>query len=308
MSLNFELPKQSGAYRWLYADVVAGDFTAVVIFMVGSIFSPRYSTGARRGALPTDYCAVNFAFYDRSATWFWVLTEYPKATQLNANNLSIGQSSWRIDGNRVTIEIVDRTAPWGKPARAEIVLDPLVTSDLSVALSADEAHHWTPRMPRARGHIRIPSINVDVEGLAYHDGNHGREQLGPKLPGWRWTRIHHKDRTEVFYEPQDFHAWSLTTANGSIALRRQSASAISLKRSGWGLRVPSNLIEITSEPTLQAPRLLESSPFYARLEAHGAAGTHAMTEVANFRRFHRAPFRWMAHFRTRTSDRPGGLL
>ena len=61
---RIELPRQSGAYRWYYFDVTAGDFTAVFIFMIGSIFSARYSAGLKRGALPTAHSAVNFAISD----------------------------------------------------------------------------------------------------------------------------------------------------------------------------------------------------------------------------------------------------
>ncbi len=57
----FVLPDQPGAYRWYYADVTAGDVTAVVIFMIGAVFSPRYSAAAARGGRPIDHCAVNLA-------------------------------------------------------------------------------------------------------------------------------------------------------------------------------------------------------------------------------------------------------
>ena len=65
---------------------------------------------------------------------------------------------------------------------------------------------------------------------------------------------------------------------------------------GWGLRVPRHL---SAGPTVKAePRLLESSPFYARLEAR-RGGLDVMGEVADFQRFHSPYIRWMAHFRTR---------
>jgi carotenoid 1,2-hydratase len=66
---------------------------------------------------------------------------------------------------------------------------------------------------------------------------------------------------------------------------------------GWGLRVPARLH--SGCEVVGPPRLLESSPFYARLEARQGQ-LDSMGEVADFRRFHSPFIRWMAHFRTRT--------
>ena len=52
MSALAPLPDRPGAYRWYYADVGCGDVSAVVIFLVGSLFSPRYA--ARPRALPIE--------------------------------------------------------------------------------------------------------------------------------------------------------------------------------------------------------------------------------------------------------------
>jgi carotenoid 1,2-hydratase len=65
---------------------------------------------------------------------------------------------------------------------------------------------------------------------------------------------------------------------------------------GWGLRVPARLQ--VGNQVVGEPRLLESSPFYARLEARQGA-LDSLGEVADFRRFHSPFIRWMAHFRTR---------
>ena len=46
---RIELPAQSGAYRWYYVDVTAGDYTAVFIFMIGSIFSAKLLHLAEEG-------------------------------------------------------------------------------------------------------------------------------------------------------------------------------------------------------------------------------------------------------------------
>ena len=76
---------------------------------------------------------------------------------------------------------------------------------------------------------------------------------------------------------------------------RVPAKTPELRRSRWGLSVPAKYGGAT-------PRLLESSPFYARLEAE-AGGAHTLGEVADFRRFHNPWVRWMANFRMRTESR-----
>ena len=57
MSALAPLPERAGAYRWYYADVGSGEVSAVVIFLVGSLFSARYA--ARRHALPVRTSGVD---------------------------------------------------------------------------------------------------------------------------------------------------------------------------------------------------------------------------------------------------------
>jgi carotenoid 1,2-hydratase len=60
------------------------------------------------------------------------------------------------------------------------------------------------------------------------------------------------------------------------------------ERTAWGLRVPKR----------PSTRLLESSPFYARMET----GEDTLGEVADFQRFHQPWVRWMAALRTRVAS------
>jgi len=292
------LPNRSGEYRWLYMDLVAGDFSAVVIFMLGSVFSPRYSVGAHRGALPLQHSAVNFALYHKGARWMWVLTEYPHAELNTARELKIGRSTWTYDVNgHVRIRIEDQTFKGGLPARAEIDLIPESPDYVDIQLVEGQPHWWRPLAARARATLRVPTHELEVEGRAYHDGNHGEELLGTGVPSWRWTRLHEKDKTRVIYEPPEGDAVYLHASDGEIRMQRAAGPTVEMTRSSWGLAVPKSL-DGYAGTSLPAPQLLESSPFYARLEAEGH-GVHAMSEVANFQRFHSPYIRWMANYRTR---------
>ncbi|RJS24145.1 carotenoid 1,2-hydratase [Corallococcus sp. H22C18031201] len=293
------LPEAAGAYRWFYADVSAGPFSAVCIFMLGSLFSPRYSAAARRGGRPAEHSAVNFALYHEGTREAWVLSEYPEARVEAPGRLAIGRSSLTYaDDGAVRMEVVDWTAPWGRPVRARLLLEPLTPAGEEVTLAPELPHYWRALAPRARARLEVETLGVAVEGLGYHDTNHGEELLGERLSGWHWTRTHRADSTVVDYHlPGRFPALRLTASATAVSCARGPTSERrSTYVSSWGLRIPERLD--AGPAPLGEPRLLESSPFYARLELR-ERGLDSLGEVADFRRFHSPFIRWMAHFRTR---------
>lgn len=298
------LPSTAGAYRWLYADVSVGDYSAVCIFMVGSLFSPRYAVAARRGGRPLEHCAVNFALYERGVRRRWVLSEYSRVEQVDARCLRIGRSTLRYgeDGS-VRMVVDERTAPWGRRVCASLVLEPLTPRMDELRLVPGLPHYWQPLAPRARAWMKVESEGLEAEGLGYHDTNHGEELLGSRLPGWHWTRTHHAEVTVVDYHlPDGVPSVRVTGHPDGVWCERGVVTppeARPMSLTGWGLRVPSRLH--AGNVVLGEPRLLESSPFYARVEAR-VQGFDALGEVADFRRFHSPLIRWMAHFRTRVEE------
>jgi carotenoid 1,2-hydratase len=295
------LPDSPGAYRWFYADVTAGEYSAVFIFMVGSLFSPRYSARAAGGALPLEHCAVNFALYHRGTRRRWVLSEYPRArVQRRGRALRIGGSllEYTPDGT-VRMEVDERCAPFGGVLRARLELEPRVQAADEVRLVPGLPHFWRALAPRAKARLEVSSEGVVGEGLGYHDSNHGEELLGARLPGWHWVRVHGPEETVVDYHLPGGVAPLRVTA-GATGTKSERGPVLAEARptnlTGWGLRVPARLYSDGAE--VGAPRLLESSPFYARVEAR-SEGLDVMGEVADFRRFHSPFIRWMAHFRTR---------
>jgi carotenoid 1,2-hydratase len=298
------LPSTSGAYRWFYADVSAGDYSAVCIFMVGSLFSPRYSVAARRGGRPLEHCAINFALYHQGRRERWVLSEYRRAEVEGSHALRIGRSTLRyLEGGAIRMEVDERTAPWGRRVCASLVLEPLTPSMDELQLVPGLPHYWQALAPRSRAWLKVETEGVEAEGLGYHDTNHGAELLGARLAGWHWTRTHHAQETVVDYHLPDGVAPLRVRAHADgVECERASVvppEARPMSLTGWGLRVPSRLH--AGNVVLGEPRLLESSPFYARVEAR-VHGFDALGEVADFRRFHSPLIRWMAHFRTRVED------
>jgi carotenoid 1,2-hydratase len=296
-----QLPDTAGAYRWFYADVTAGEYSAVFIFMVGSLFSARYSAGVHRGARPLEHCAVNFALYHQGVRRRWVLSEYPAASvQRRGRALRIGRSLFEYapDGT-VRMEVDERCAPFGGAVRARLVLEPQAPATEELQLVPGLPHYWRVLAPRAKARLEVESEGVESEGLGYHDSNHGAELLGARLPGWHWARVHGPETTVVDYHLPEGVAPLRVTADalGTKSERRPLlAEARPTNLTGWGLRVPAHLY--AGGTVVGEPRLLESSPFYARVEAR-RGGVDVMGEVADFRRFHSPLIRWMAHFRTR---------
>lgn len=293
------LPDTAGAYRWFYADVTAGPFSAVCIFMLGSLFSPRYSVAARRGGRPLEHSAVNFALYHEGVRRLWVLSEYPRAELESPGRLRIGRSTLTYSGEgTVRMDVEDSTAPWGRPVRASLTLRPMTPVGEVVRLMPDLPHYWQALAPRARARLEVPSLGVEADGLGYHDTNHGDELLGARLSGWHWARTHGEGETVVDYHlPDGVPSLRVVAREAGVRCEREVAhEARPTNMTGWGLRVPSRLH--AGNQLVGEPRLLESSPFYARLEAR--QGTlDSLGEVADFRRFHSPFIRWMAHFRTR---------
>lgn len=289
-----ELPTKSGAYRWYYADVTAGDVSAVFIFMIGSIFSARYSASLKKGGLPREHAAVNFALYEKGVRSLWVLTEY-QAVSIDdgGRTLRIGNSSLQYEDGAMTMVVKDRTTPWGSPTEATVRFTPQAPLGEELRLVDGLSHHWRPICARGEARVTVPTQGIDVTGRGYHDGNHGDVALGSDLSGWEWTRTHHADRTAIHYQPWGGSpAIDVTASPLDVTASRVASGALPSTRTGWGLRVP------TSLGVGGAPALLESSPFYARLEAQSDEA-QAIGEVADFARFHSPTIRWMANFRTR---------
>lgn len=277
---RIEVPQRPGAYRWWYVDASCGDFTVVAIFMIGSLFSPRYAVTGLRGAAPSAHAAVNFALYQRGTRRLWALSEYD-GVEASADGLCIGASQLRYDGDGARLSIVERTAPWGTPFEASIELDADGPGVAPVELVPGLSHRWQPIAPRARARVNV--LGLELDAAAYHDGNFGDVPLGTDLRGWEWERRCSGALTEIVYQPWGGEALHVEAGERGVAVRRGAAGEVRRSRTAWGLDVP------------RGSSVLESSPFYARW----IGDAHVVGEVADFARFRSPWIRWMARLRTR---------
>jgi len=292
------LPRSPGSYAWWYADAQCGPYVAVCIFMVGAVFSPRYAHAQRRGASPFDHCAVNCALHRGGRRVAWAFTEHRGAwLDDERRTLRIGGSllEYAVDGT-IRIAIEERTAPWGRPVRLDLVLTPLGPAGPEVSVDAAGRHRWQPLAPRAAATLRLAEAS-EIAGIGYHDRNAGTEQLGATLRGWRWSRVHDREATWIRYVPAPpAPAIAAMAREDVVDVRPAASSPERLRRSRWGLPLPATIHAGTH--VVPVTELLESSPFYARQQGRQGAAL-ALAEVADFARFHSPLIRWMAYFRMR---------
>jgi carotenoid 1,2-hydratase len=236
----------------------------------------------------------SFALYEKGVRNLWVLTEYQSVSVSDdGRTLRIGTSSLSYDDDGFTMVVKDKTAPWGRPLEATLRFAARTKVGPELTLVDGLSHRWQPICIRGEAHVEVPSHDFALAGRGYHDGNHGEVALGTDVTGWDWVRTHHHDRTTVSYRVRGAtDELDVLATSSDVTARRAPGGRFPTVRSGWGLQVPSQL-GVGEELSL-----LESSPFYARLEA-GADGVHALGEVADFARFHRPSLRWMASLRTR---------
>ena len=282
----------ASGYRWYYVDAVVGDRLFVAIFMHAPVFSARELSRSRLGR--TSACAVNAAIYRGSKREAWVCSEFASA-EATSDHLAIGDStlSWRA--HQLSVHIAATQSPWPRPLAFDLELTAAAPSGEDFALATD--HHWQALMPRARA--RVTMGDQMAEGHAYHDTNYGRAPLGVDLARWRWSRVHGPAATDIYYLPEaPGHAVHLHASADATTTRALPPDDVATQSSAWGLALPSSLAH--EGCVLPAGRLIESSPFYARLW-HQREGLDALTEVADFARFRSRKFAWMSYFRSRAS-------
>ncbi len=297
------IPEQSRSYRWYYLDVSNGEYTFVAIFMLGGLFSPRYAKASQQGALPSAFSAVNCAVYRHGRRVAWVLSEYGDATVDDSKTqLTVGGSRFTYTDQGCDVVIVDQTTPFmvtssGSPFVAKVSAQFECPAGDEVQLFRGEPHFWQPRAPYSKASVDIPSLGLTYNGSAYHDLNHGTELLGSRIAGWEWQRTHHSSHTHITYRPHNEATDIQVVARpDAVNVERIPKAVVARRRTSWGLPVPSQF------STGRPPSLLESSPFYARLEAN-VDGELVLGEVADFAKFHNPVWRWMANFKTRVGSR-----
>jgi len=296
MPFGFKHPVAPSGYAWWYVDALSDDgrHGLTLIAFIGSVFSPYYAwarrrSGAQRPADPLHYCAINVALYGASGKR-WSLTERGRSSlQRNADSLVIGPSSLMWDGNGLTVQIDEVTAPFPSRIRGFVRLHPLALVDNPMALDAEGQHHWRPIAPCARVEVSLTHPALRWSGPGYLDSNAGHGPLEDAFSDWTWSRANVHGGTAVLYDVNRRLGGKFSLAmrfdpTGAIE-HFAPPSVIDLPGTGWRVKR-----ETRSDNgyTATVLKTLEDTPFYARsiLSSHllGESVT-AMHESLSLDRF-----------------------
>lgn len=244
-----------------------GQHGLTIIAMLGSVFSPYYAWSRRRGnPNPLDHCALNVALYGRSGKR-WSMTERSqRALRQEPGRLQIGPSHLSWDGDGLTIDIDEITAPIPSRIRGRIRVHPSAVNTRSFTLDPAGRHHWWPIAPISHVEVDLDRPDLHWRGQGYLDSNRGEEPLEQAFQRWDWSRSSSPKGTTMLYD--------VTARQGqgaSLALRfnaRGEVEELSLPP-----RVPlptSRIWRIRRQTQSEAGHparvieTLEDTPFYAR--------------------------------------------
>ncbi len=303
-SLDFAIDVPPRGYRWWYVDASSDDGAPhlVVIAFVGSVFSPFYKRAVARGdADPMDYCAINVALYSRPNPR-WCMTELRQdEVQRDTHRLQLAATSLQWTGDRLVIDVADRSAPTRLPLRGRIEVTPAYVTGQDFALTANARHHWWPISPSARVAVEFSRPAMRWQGSGYFDTNSGSEPLHEGFDFWHWSRTHQGDNTHLAYNATErsgnvTNLGLMVDATGAISEvpaypeQRLPPSTI------WRAPRASNLPGSTS-----VSRTLEDTPFYARsiITTDAAPGQTTMHESLSLDRFRASWVTTLIPFRMR---------
>ncbi len=284
-----------------------GASAVVVIALLGNPFSPAYARARQLGAANAlGFCAMNVALYARGASG-WALRERRVAVaQRAADGVAIGASTMRWDGDRLAIDLDERTTPFGRPVRGTIVLHPEAHTGLDLPVDERGDHRWWPVAPLARIEVNLPQPGVRFSGHGYHDANAGTSPLESTFESWNWSRARAEGAALLTYD--------LACSSGaerSLALRVSPRGEIDdlersrkapLARTIWALERHAHA---DRGHGARVVRTLEDGPFYARALVETRLGGRpvlAMHEALAPHRLRRAWVRLLAG--ARISTRP----
>ncbi len=222
----------------------------------------------------------------------------------DAQNLVIGDSQVRWDGNVLEIDIEERDTRLFNPVHRRVCgkvrVIPEALNPTSFALDPAQNHIWHCMAPRARIEVEMEKPGLSWSGQGYFDHNRGDEPLESGFNTWHWSRAHMKEGAVVCYEGE--------RGDGSLF-----ASAIRFDRDGIPTEAP--LPPIAPLPSskwrvgrrtrsqigvAEVRRTWEDTPFYARSELTSrlyGEDVVAVQESLDMRRFDSRVVQFMLPFR-----------
>ena len=238
------------------------------------MFSPFYAWSRRsllKGDLskggagdPEHHCCLNVALYGRPRRW--AMTERGRgALDRGAGHLSIGPSALRWDGDTLTIDIEEVTAPLPSRLRGTVRVRPGALTGRCFMLDDAGRHRWSPIAPASRVEVELTHPSLRWSGPGYLDTNDGDAPLESDFVQWDWCRAPTPAGAAILYNAQ-----RRTGGEQSLALRIDRAGRVepmpppppaALPRTRWRVARPTRADTGTTPVVRQT---LEDTPFYSR--------------------------------------------
>ncbi len=230
------------------------------------MFSPYYAWSRRRGGgEPLDFCAINVVLYGPGRKR-WAMTERGRAAVRQASDsLAIGPSAMSWDGNALTIDLDEVTAPVPSRIRGQVRVIPPALADRTFDLDPGGRHRWRVIGPGSRVEVSLRQPVLTWQGTGYLDTNDGDEAMETRFATWNWSRAALRDGTAVLYDVVGRDAMPR-----SLALRYDRAGQVEdfsspplshLPNGLWGVR---RATRADQGGSARLVRTLEDAPFYTR--------------------------------------------
>jgi carotenoid 1,2-hydratase len=285
-------------YRWWYVDALSDDggHGITLIAFIGTVFSPWYAWSRRWGnGAPEDHCCLNVALYGRSNRW--AMTDRRRgALMRDAGHLQIGPSAMSWNGQHLTIEVEEVTAPLPRRLRGHVRLFPEALSNRSFMLDSAGRHSWQPIAPRSRVEVAFEQPALRWSGPAYFDTNAGSAPLEVDFCDWDWCRANLPEATAILYNAQrrdgSTQSLALRVGRDGEVTDIEPPPRTDMPRGFWGVPRPTR----SEDGRATLVRALTDAPFYTRSEIRtrllGQPAT-AMHESLSLDRFAALPIQLM---------------
>ena len=183
----------------------------------------------------------------------------------DATHLAIGPSALHWDGDFLSIDITEVTAPLPSRLRGTVRVHPEALTGRSFKLDAAGRHRWSPIAPACRVEVAMHSPALAWSGPGYFDSNCGERPLEADFVQWDWCRAPLPDGAAILYNAtrREGGEQSLAlrvAADGSVA-EFAPPPRISLPPTRW--RVPRQTRADAGQP-VTVRQTLEDAPFYSR--------------------------------------------
>lgn len=296
----FDVDVPDSGYRWWYLDGVSEDgrHGLVIIAFIGSVFSPYYFRARQRGpASAEQYVSINVCLY-RPGGDRWAMTERGAgALERSRDRFRIAGSQLAWEGERLVVDVAERTAPFARRIEGRIELVPRFLNWDTFKLERERRHLWRPIAPVADIRVEFNRPELGWSGHGYMDSNFGTRMLEHDFKTWDWNRTTESTATRIFYVARlhDGEERRLGIHFGADGTRSTLPvpDTQELPVSAWRVR---------RQPTHPAPvaleRVLEDTPFYTRsLLRETNSGRRVVHESLDMERFTKGWVRVLLPFR-----------